>query len=54
MSSKPLTGEVKLTKGEARALLAALDWCECDLKLGKRQEKARGKITDAFPDLKGG
>ena len=41
-----------LTKSEAQSMLGAIDWCECDFKLGKRKESVREKILKAFPDLR--
>lgn len=42
---------VKLNKREAKALLAAFDWCECDFELGKLQKNIRQKVFAKFPDL---
>lgn len=41
----------EISKTQARAILAALDWCECDFTLGKAQENVRKKLHKLFPDL---
>lgn len=43
---------VKLTKRQAKGLLSALEWSECDFTLGKAQQQARKAILDVFPEYK--
>ena len=42
---------VEVTKAEAQAVLAALDWCDSAFDLGERQKAFQRKLLAAFPSL---
>ena len=43
--------DVPMDKREAKALLAALEWCDAAFGLGKTQKSVRSKVLEAFPKL---